>query len=52
MTKVVVPGVIVAFLLFYIVTSPDQAASILHAGWALVVKMAHGIGSFVDKMAS
>jgi hypothetical protein len=50
--KVAVGGMVGAFLVFYILTSPDQAANIVHHSWALVVKVAHGIGGFVDKLAS
>lgn len=50
--KVVIPGVIVAFLVFYIVTSPDQAADIFHTGWHSVVSMAHGVGHFLNKLAT
>jgi hypothetical protein len=52
MTKVVIPGVVIAFLLFYIMTSPDQAADIFHTGWHTVVNVAHGVGHFVNKLAS
>ena len=47
MTKLVI-----AFLLFYIMTSPDQAANIFHTGWHSVVNIAHGVGKFVNKLAS
>jgi hypothetical protein len=50
--KLVVAGIIVAFLIFYISTSPDQAANIFHTGWHSAVNVAHGIGNFVDKLAS
>ena len=52
MTKVAFGGVLVAFALFFIVTSPDEAASIFHAGWQSVVNVAHGVGNFFDKLAS
>jgi hypothetical protein len=52
MVKLVVAGLIAAFLLFYISTSPDQAASIFHTGWHSAVNVAHGIGNFVDKLTS
>jgi hypothetical protein len=52
MTKVVIPGAIVAFLVFYVMTSPDQAANIFHTGWHAIVNVAHGIGSFLNKLAS
>jgi hypothetical protein len=50
--KIVVAGIIVAFLIFYISTSPDQAADIFHTGWHSAVNVAHGIGNFVNKLAS
>jgi hypothetical protein len=50
--KLVVAGVIVAFVLFYVMTSPSQAADIVHTGWNSAVNVAHGIGDFVDKLAS
>ena len=51
-TKVAVGGLLGAFVLFYILTSPDQAANIVHAGWHALVKLAHGVGDFVDKVSS
>jgi hypothetical protein len=52
MTKLVVAGVIVAFVIFYIMTSPDQAANIVHSSWHTAVNVAHGVGHFVDKVSS
>jgi hypothetical protein len=52
MTKVAVGGVIVAFLVFYVMTSPDQAATIFQSSWHAVVNVAHGVGHFFDKLAS
>ena len=52
MVKLVVAGVVVAFLVFYISTSPDQAANIFHSSWHSAVNVAHGIGNFVDKLTS
>ncbi len=52
MVKVAIVGVIAAFLLFYIMTSPDQAAGIAHNVWKLAVDVAHGVGHFFDKLAS
>jgi hypothetical protein len=48
----VVTGLIVAFVLFYVMTSPDQAANIVHGTWDLAVNVAHGVGSFLNKLAS
>jgi hypothetical protein len=52
MVKVAIAGLIGAFVLFYIMTSPDQAANIVHASWRLAVNVAHGIGNFFDKLAA
>lgn len=52
MSKVVIAGVVVAFLIFYIMTSPDQAANIVHHSWHSAVNVAHGVGHFVDKLSS
>ena len=52
MTKVAISGILVAFLVFYVVTSPDQAADIFHTSWHTVVNIAHGLGKFFDKVAS
>jgi hypothetical protein len=50
--KLVVPGIVVAFVLFYIMTSPDQAANIVHSTWHVGVNVAHGVGGFINKLAS
>ncbi|HLY34150.1 MAG TPA: hypothetical protein VKQ07_06420 [Jatrophihabitantaceae bacterium] len=50
--KLVAIGAVVVFLVFYIMTSPDQAAHIVHHGWSTAVSVAHGIGNFVNKLAS
>ncbi len=50
--KAVVAGLVVAFVLFYVISSPDQAANIFHGTWNATVHIAHGIGKFVDKLAS
>ena len=52
MVKVAVAGVVVLFLVFYIVTSPDNAASMAHSAGHLVSHVAHGIGNFLNKLAS
>lgn len=52
MVKTVVAGAVVAFLLFYVMTSPDQAATITQGTWDFVVNLAHGLGDFVNKLAS
>ena len=50
--KTAIIGVLVAFLVFYIMTSPDSAANIAHSGWHSAVNIAHGVGDFVNKLAS
>ena len=52
MGKAVIAVLVAAFLLFYIITSPDNAASIATGGWDAVVGIAHGIGRFVNKLGS
>jgi len=44
--------VVLVFIVFYVMTSPDQAATIFHNSWDAVVNVAHGIGQFVDKVTS
>lgn len=50
--KLVIVGLVVAFLIFYVMTSPDQSANIVHNTWHTAVNVAHGVGKFVDKLAS
>ena len=52
MVKLAVVGLVSAFLIFYVVTSPDQAVEIARGIGHLASKVAHGIGHFVDKLAS
>jgi hypothetical protein len=52
MVKYAIPGVLGAFVVFYIMTSPDQAATIAHGTWHFIVHLAHGVGNFLDKLAS
>jgi hypothetical protein len=52
MVKGAIAAVVIAFLVFYIMTSPDQAADIVHNVWKTTVNVAHGIGHFFDKLAS
>jgi hypothetical protein len=49
--KAVIIGAVVVFLVFYVMTSPTQAATIVHASWRLAVHLAHGAGDFVNKLA-
>ena len=50
--KLVISGAVVVFLVFYIMTSPSQAANIVHHSWHLAVNVAHGVGNFVNKLSS
>jgi hypothetical protein len=50
--KLLLGGAVVLFIIFYIMTSPNQAADIVHSSWHTTVHVAHGIGGFVDKLAS
>ena len=52
MAKIAIAGVIGAFLIFYIMTSPDQAAHIATGTGHFVDHLAHGIARFVNKLAS
>ncbi|GAB2487887.1 hypothetical protein [Jatrophihabitans fulvus] len=52
MVKAAVIGLVAAFVLFYIVTQPDSAATIANGAWDAVVNVAHGIGDFVKKLSS
>jgi hypothetical protein len=50
--KVLVAGAAIVFVIFYIMTSPDQAANITTGAWNTAVNVAHGLGDFVNKLAS
>jgi hypothetical protein len=50
--KRVVAALVVLFLVFYIMTSPDAAANIVHNTWQVAVNVAHGVGTFLNKLAS
>jgi hypothetical protein len=52
MVKVTIAGLIGAFLIFYIMSSPDQAAHIATNIGHLARSVAHGIGNFLNKLAS
>jgi hypothetical protein len=52
MVKTTIVGLVGAFLIFYIMTSPDQAADIARGTGHLASSVAHGIANFVDKLAS
>lgn len=51
-TSKILTVLVVVFVIFFIMTSPTQAANIFHNTWNLAVNVAHGLGSFVDKLAS
>jgi multisubunit Na+/H+ antiporter MnhB subunit len=50
--KVAIAAVVGAFVLFYIITSPNHAADIAESTWHVTVNIAHGIGHFFDKLSS
>lgn len=52
MVKLVLAGLVGAFVIFYIMSSPDQAAEMAKGTWHLVTDVAHGIGDFLNKLAS
>lgn len=52
MVKVAIAGLVAAFLVFYIMTSPDQAANMAKGVGHIATNVAHGIGDFLDKLAS
>jgi hypothetical protein len=45
-------AVIVAFVIFFVLTSPDNAARIADGAWHTVVHIAHGLNTFIDKLSS
>lgn len=52
MVKIAIAALVGAFVLFYIITSPDHAASMADGAWHVTVNIAHGIGRFFDKLSS
>lgn len=44
--------IVLVFIVFYAMTSPDQAATMFHGAWHAIVNLAHGVGNFFDKLAS
>ena len=44
--------VVLVFIVFYAMTSPDQAANLFHSTWNAIVNIAHGIGQFLNKVTS
>lgn len=50
--KLAIAGIVGAFVIFYIINSPDQAASMVKGVGHLATSVAHGVGNFLDKLAS
>jgi hypothetical protein len=42
---------VIAFLLFFAVTSPDNAARIVQSIWDGLVHIANGIGEFIQRLS-
>ncbi len=45
-------AVVVAFVIFFILSSPDNAATIAHGAWGVVENVAHGLNDFIDKLTA
>lgn len=52
MVKTIFLGLVGAFVIFYIVTSPDHAADIANGIGHLARDVAHGVGDFINKIGS
>lgn len=52
MVKTTIAVLIGVFLIFYIMTSPGHAATIVKGTGHLATSVAHGVGDFIDKLAS
>jgi hypothetical protein len=52
MVKTAIAVLVGAFIIFYIMTSPDQAATIVKGIGHLASNMAHGFGDFLNKLAN
>jgi hypothetical protein len=52
MVKVAIAGLVGAFIIFYIMTSPDNAATMVKGMGHLTTNVAHGVGNFLDKLSS
>jgi len=48
--QLLVGAVVGIYVVFFIVTSPDQAAKITHTGWSVVINTAHGISNYIGKL--
>lgn len=52
MAKIAILGVVGAFVIFYIINSPDQAATMVKGAGHLATSVAHGVGDFLNKLSS
>lgn len=52
MVKTAIVGLVGAFVIFYIMNSPDQAATMVKGAGHVATNVAHGVGNFLDKLAS
>ncbi|MFN2560948.1 MAG: hypothetical protein ABR571_06605 [Jatrophihabitans sp.] len=52
MVKTAIAALAVAFVIFYIMTSPDQAADMVRGLGHLTKHVANGVGDFLDKLSS
>ncbi|MDT4912714.1 MAG: hypothetical protein QOC66_1842 [Pseudonocardiales bacterium] len=52
MVKTAIAALAVAFVIFYIMTSPAQAADIVKGIGHVTTDVAHGIGDFLNRLAS
>jgi hypothetical protein len=50
--KIAILGVVGAFVIFYIINSPDQAATMVKGAGHLATSVAHGVGDFLNKLSS
>ncbi len=50
--KKIVPLTLLVFFVYAVVTSPDQAATLVHALWDIIVQGFKSIGSFFDALLS
>jgi hypothetical protein len=48
--KTVIGWLVVIFLLFFIVTQPTQAASIVTTIWNGILNIAHGVAEFITSL--
>jgi hypothetical protein len=46
--KKIVPLTLLVFCVYAIVTSPTQAADLVHTSWGILVQGGRGIGGFFD----